>query len=673
MTPLQQAYLNKLRATADANLSFFEKNMLHLHLLLTKDVPSASLDISDQGDLTIQYENGESRSVTADVMESEASLVHFADIKDRPQLVAFHRLRSVVSDPSHGEMQRYHYSNLDADYPNRAKQHFVKHYPDSAGVSRYPDFGEKNIPLLIVFGSGLGWHLPRLILEYRIHHLIVIDIDADAFRLSTFFQDYVLLSRLAMGKGTDLTFIIQPEIEEVAISLMRAMIRIEGGLPPFFIHGAALFYAIDDTEALDSIRTTIVETLWEMYFGLGYFDDELISIKHTFDNLRYEFPIYMKPNSVSEDAIAFIVGSGPSLDNLLPILREYGDRAVIFSCGTSLSGMANAGIRPDFHVEKERPYIQYEVITKTVGKDFLKGIHFLGLSVVHPEVFNLFENRGVIMKSADTMGCLLLKEGIPPEVLLAGQPTVTNTAIEFAISVGFKQIYLFGVDMGYKNKEEHHSKHTFYLNRLPEEDHLKKLLSEHPGVHTTLPGNFGGEVSTTRILAMSRKAMRNVISSRPEVKVFNLNDGALIEGAFPLHPEEFTCKSTPEHKLAAMDAISGAFEVRKFNAPQLKVNLLEQIDRFIKDMKAIIHEQHETYWDVIKKLEKLHLYVTAEAYTSSPAGWLFRGTVNQLLSLSYNAISVIKDKDEAVAKAEFDFANLMDCLDQARVEVAQVL
>jgi len=671
MTPLQQAYLNKLRATADVSAAFFEKNM-PTHKLLLNEAPSATVDISDQGDLTIRYANGDSKSITADILETESRLVRFADAADRPQILAFHQLRAVVDKPSHGHMQRYHYSNLDAEFPNRVKRHFAEHYPDNTGLSRYPDFGDKEIPLVIVLGSGLGWHLPRLLLEYRIRHLIVIDTDVDAFRLSAFFVDYALLSRLAMERGTNLIFIVQENIEKVSRSLMLAM-RTSNGLPPFFIHGAALFYAMEESESVDTIKATIVDTLWEMFFGLGYFDDELITIKNTFDNLQLGFPIYMKPDVIREDAVAFIVGSGPSLDDLLPILRDYGDRAVIFSCGTSLSALANAGIRPDFHVEKERPLLVYDFIVETVDLEFLKGIYFLGLNVVHSDVFHLFEGRGMIMKDADTMTLLLAQAGIPRNVILNTQPTVTNTAIDFALSIGFKQVFLFGVDMGYKDREKHHSQHTVYLDKMPESEHLQDLLSERQEGDIIVPGNFGGEVTTDKVLTVSRRMMEYAIYSHPDARVYNLNDGALIAHAIPLHAENFVCDASPAGKAAAIEAIKSAFEVRQFNVSELGQNLLAQIDRFIEDIKAIIATDQKTRSDVIDKLSKIYQYVQSEGNASMPCALLFRGALFHLLSMMFNAIAIIKDEDEALAKAEFDFDNLLDFLEQARVEVVNVI
>ena len=113
MTPLQQAYLKKLRATAEANAAFFELNMPQ-HKMLLDEAPTASVDISDQGDLVVRYADGSSRSVTADLLEIEARIEQFADLADRPQILAFHNLRKFYVNPSHGDHKVFHYSKIDA-------------------------------------------------------------------------------------------------------------------------------------------------------------------------------------------------------------------------------------------------------------------------------------------------------------------------------------------------------------------------------------------------------------------------------------------------------------------------------------------------------------------------------------------------------------------------------
>ena len=675
MTPLQEAYLNKLHATAAANLEFFKLNLPVVYYLLVHENPGPSLDISDQGDLTIRFPDGSSKPVASYIVDSEKRFAEFADLDTRPQILAFHNLRAVEENPSHGDMQRYHYTNLDADFPNRMRRHFSEHYPDNTRLNRYPVFSEeKQIPLLIVLGSGVGAHLSRLVLEYDARHLIVMEPDVDTFRISLFFQDYVQLSRLANEKNTDLAFIVGSNIAHLSTGLMDVLRR---SLPPFFVHGAALFYAMPQGEILEELKSSITETLWQLFFGLGYFDDEFISVKHTFQNLADQLPVYTRPWVVGEEAVAFVVGSGPSLDGLLPLLQEYQDRSVIFSCGTALGPLCHAGIQPDFHLEKERPGIVLDVLTRTVPAEFLKRISFLGLNVVMPEVFELFGKVGMVLKEADTMGAVLEHSGQVGRVPLNTQPTVTNMAVSVALSMGFRCIYLIGVDMGYKEKEQHHSKHTAYLGKMPEADHLRRLLSKRPSREKTVPGNFGGEVTTNNILEMSRLHLEYTLRPNTQARVYNLNDGALIDGAIPLPQEDFPGSllgfPEPAAKVEAMTAMRGAFDVIDFDLGALGQVLMDDVDRFMEECSALLENKRTRRWEVIDAIVSLYQVLAGEEARRTPVACLFRGSLLMLLSLSYNAISIIADEDEAVAKADYDFGVVADFLEAARTELKQVL
>lgn len=669
MTPIQTTALTKLRATADANMAFFERNLPEIHRRLKAEPPNSSVDISDQGDLFIRHEDGSSRAVTAEILACEERLAEFRSLKDRPQILAFHKLRYVAQNPDHGDMARYHYTNLDAEYPNRVRRHFAHYYPDNSRLRPYPEFGGNYIPLVIVIGSGLGWHLPQLLTEYRIGHLIVLENDVHAFRLSLFLHDYVLTSRIAMERGTNLTFILDNDLEAISRGLMQALRK---GLPPYFIHGAAVFQASHDVETVDEIKAQVTRTLWEMFFGLGYFDDELISIQNSSENLRAGFPVYTKPNCAPDDAIAFIIGSGPSLDELMPLLREYQDRAVIFSCGTALAALVNAGIKPDFHVEKERPYLTYELVTKSAGPEFLEGVGFIGLNVVHGDVFRLFKWSGMVLKSMDTMANQLAQIGASREIILNTQPTVTNTALDFVLSAGFRKVYLLGVDMGFKSPDQQHSKATLYEQSTDDED-LNNLLAQTPESDLLVPGNFGGEVSTNNVLSVARQHLEYNIRWHPRSQVFNLNDGALIKGTEPLRAAGFECSVAPVTKAHALTAVRNAFTPHQFDMRKVRTNLLAEVDEFITQVEEVVRGPQAELKDVIAKLARLYILLReGEAETRSTSA-LFRGTVLHLSSFAFNAITIIKDEDEALAKAEYDFGNMLDFLHEARAEVQRVL
>lgn len=673
MTPLQNAYLAKLHATAQANLEFFKLNMPAIHARITAASPQPSLDISDQGDLNLRYPDGTSKSVTALRQEIEAQFAVFEDIDTRPQLLAFMNLRQVVENPSHGDMQRYHYSNIDAEYPNRARRHFLEHYPTQEGLSRFPQYGStKKIPLLIVLGSGIGTHLDRLVLDYEIEHLVVMDDDEDAFRVSLFFQDYVQLSRLAMDKGTDLSIIIGPDVDHLVRSFMGMLRR---RLPPFFVHGAFLFYAMPDEGRREVIRATLVRTLWQLYFGLGYFDDELISIRHTLFNLMRRPRIYVRPKAIGRDgAVAFVIGSGPSLDGLMPLLQRYRDRAVLMSCGTALGPLAHAGILPDFHFEKERPGIVEDVLARTVPEDFRRQLCLIGLNVVKPEVFAMFGDGRVVMKEIDTMSNLLVEMGIVPRVPIDSQPTVTNMAVSFALGAGFERIYLFGVDMGYRDPEQHHARNTAYLGKLPQDENgLRRLLSRKPDDSLTLLGNFGGEVKTNGILDVARLYLEASLRACPHVKVYNLNDGARIKGAEPLPPGDFPDLADAPDKPAVLADLAQAFAPVDADVEAIAKALLAEIDAFLDCIRPMLARAFTTRDEAIAAMKEVNAWLMQPEWRGKTGEILYRGTVLTLLGYTHNAITLILDDAEAAAKATYDFANLLDALQAGRAAVAQTL
>lgn len=676
MTPLQQAYLTKLHATAAANLEFFKLNMPEIHRKVVEASPAATVDVSDQGDLAIRHPDGTAQPLTDLMLEQARRLDEFADPVRRHQILAFHNLYAAQEEPEPADTAHYFYSRLDAVFPHRLRRHFTKHYPDGQGLARYPIFGEaKNIPLLIVLGSGVGYPLSRLVLDHRVRHLMLIETDVEAFRQSVFFHDYVELSRAAMVNDTNLTFIIEPDLERLSQALMNALLR---EFPPFFVHGAALFPAMPRTEALEALTDMITDTLWQMFYGLGFFDDEIISIRHTFRNLPRRLPVYQRPGVVDEGAFAFIVGAGPSLDTLMPLLLRHQERAVIISCGSALAALHQAGVRPDFHIEMERTALTYEVLIESLPREFLKEIDLVTTQVMEPRVLDLFRSVRIAIKEADTMGNLLVERGFIARPPLETQPTVTNMGLALALELGFSKICLFGVDVGYKDTARHHARNTVYHDKLPSVDHLRRLLSNVASQNLTVPGNFGGQVQTNHAFETARRHLSYWIRHHPQAIVLNPNDGALIEGALPIQADELAERlerELPEaaHKGQTLRRIDDAFAVVDLPLGPVAAALVEEFDRFDARLRPHLNRKLATREEVIDRIVETYQMLREEIVLASPASLMFRGTLLHLLSLCFNAASIILDDDEAAAKASYDFGAILEFMEAARHEVLRAI
>jgi hypothetical protein len=676
MTPLQQAYLTKLHATAAANLEFFKLNMPEIHRKVVEASPEATVDVSDQGDLAIRHPDGTVLSLTDRMLEQARRLDELADPQRRHQLLAFHNLYAAQEEPEPADTAHYFYSRLDAVFPHRLRRHFTKHYPDGKRLARYPIFGDgKNIPLLIVLGSDVGYPLSRLVLDYRVRHLMLIETDVETFRQSVFFHDYVELSRAAMVKDTNLTFIIESDLQRLSQALMNALLR---EFPPFFVHGAALFPAMSETETLEKLTDMITDTLWQMFYGLGFFDDEIISIRHTFRNLPRRLPVYQQPDVVDDAAFAFIVGAGPSLDTLMPLLRHYRERAVIFSCGSALAALHQAGIRPDFHIEMERTALTYDVLVESLPREFLKQIDLVTTQVMEPRVLDLFRSARIAIKEADTMGNLLVERGFIVRPPLETQPTVTNMGLTLALGLGFKKLCLFGVDVGYKDTARHHARDTVYHGKMPDVDHLRRLLSNVASQNLTVPGNFGGTVQTNHAFETARQHLSHWIRHHPQVMVLNPNDGALIEGAFAVPPDELAERlervlPDAARKGETLRRIDAAFSEIELPAGPIAAALVEEFDRFDARLRPYLNRKFATRDEVIEDIVATYQMLREEIARASPASLMFRGTLLHLLSLSFNTASIILDDDEAAAKASYDFGVILEFMEAARQEVLRAI
>ncbi|WP_413701355.1 hypothetical protein ACLKMH_06680 [Psychromonas sp. KJ10-10] len=82
--------------------------------------------------------------------------------------------------------------------------------------------------------------------------------------------------------------------------------------------------------------------------------------------------------------------------------------------------------------------------------------------------------------------------------------------------MGFKEIYLFGLDYGFKSEEDHHAKGSVY-----QEMEGFKMTGDFK-----VPANFEGEVYTRRVFDSSRGVLEMLLEQNPTIKCFNASDGA---------------------------------------------------------------------------------------------------------------------------------------------------
>lgn len=385
-------------------------------------------------------------------------------------------------------------------------------------------FDGKNIPVLIVFGAGLGYHLIKLIRNFNIQHMIIIEPDPAFIHLSLYAIDWEeLTGYFRKGKAKTLNFIIGDDPE----TIKNEITTIVSAFNPAFVTNIFFF---------EHFTSPVLEHLFDLFkhdyllnpLLWGDIDTELRAVRHVIDIVKRRYPVYVGTKPLNaEDVPVFLIGSGPSLDTLADTVKKFQDKALIVSCGTAIGSLYKLGIKPDFHVVADPQEVNYDLLLK-IDRDYLKQVNILGASFVHPDIFKLGKRKGVFSSHNSTVASALWD--IEVVRIKNAVPTVTAAALSLFANKGFRKFYLFGIDLGTRDIKRHHSLYSEYYS--PE----SPIYTPQESFDIEAEGNFGGKVYTKQVYLVNKRSMENTIKEYG-LEVHNLSDGLKIEGAIPLEKE----------------------------------------------------------------------------------------------------------------------------------------
>ncbi len=250
-----------------------------------------------------------------------------------------------------------------------------------------------------------------------------------------------------------------------------------------------------------------------------------------------------------------VVGGGPSLDTHLDWLRE--NQASLYTIAVSRAAhqLQQAGVQVDFVVSVDPQGVSF-----TVSKEMLElpeSTIFINADHAVPSLVGQW--RGAQFYTGSR---------VPWEsdnnIETAG-PTVSNAAIWTAGNLGFKNIFLLGVDMCWSPQGVSHASGSLEGKMGPD---ISKI-----GVWVDT--NSGHKAETTAQLAEAMKSLQQQTERLKDTQVINLSEfAAQISGISYLSPAEISL--TPEvDKQAVLADIRGSFQHRadKEQLIQLKTQI----------------------------------------------------------------------------------------------------
>lgn len=389
------------------------------------------------------------------------------------------------------------------------------------------------VPTALVFGVGLGYHLGYLYEQCKIGTLFLFEPDLDLFYASLFCFDWAPLLTYLHQENLGLQILLGQD-ENTIVKDFASAIHRRGS---FLIANAFIMWGYQN-DKIKQLMKKVQQEYYLLVMGWGFFDDNLIALSHTISNIERGVPFLKDKEKIlaeQKNTPVFVIGNGPSLDESLAVIEKNREGAILIACGSAITALHNVGIKPDIYVATERTKSVYDFLVSMDDPEYLRDIIFLSVDVIHPYCATLFKHSALLFKLSEP-GVVLCRTYFPEArafTALGGvNPMVGNIGVSVPIHLGFKNIYLFGLDNGYKDKSHHHSKFSAYYNN----EEGAKVLTEMVCGENKLPreGNFGGMVISDAMFDTSRKVIEQVLEANENVQCFNCSDGAKIIGAKPL-------------------------------------------------------------------------------------------------------------------------------------------
>ena len=365
----------------------------------------------------------------------------------------------------------------------------------------------------------------------------------------------------------------------------------------------AYTYVHYQTDATIAIARGFHELVGMKSIMQGYYTDEKLMIENTVSNVdTHDFWMIDGTYQAPHDLAAFIVGSGPSLDESIEAIRAWQGHAVVFCAGSALQTLLSAGIKPDFQIEKENNETTEariaHIFERNGGAGETFGVDLMASVSVKAGVTRLFDDKFLFHREF-LSSTRMFGDGHEPVV--GTGPFSANTAMALATTLGFRKVYLFGCDCGSVDQTAHHAKDTVYHTR---EGHIQG----HNDMPIQVPGNFGAPAWTNSYYLWSRWVFETVIASA-QITAFNCSDGVAIPGALPVRPEELALPGAQLDKTKVVRAIKGAarhFDAGHYMDTQDVAGQLQAWRAFAVEMRAFLDETLTT-------AEHLHEFESALA------------------------------------------------------------
>ncbi len=483
------------------------------------------------------------------------------------------------------------------------------------------------IKFCVLGGIQSGHLLNETISKHQIKNLIIVEPDTKSFHQSLSVTDWPALFEDFDSRGGTIFL----HLGEMTIDIkQRIAIHIQD-IGPY--NASVIFANHDGTDAGAYAVKDVFGCIQDCINSLGFYDDEKVGLTHTISHMEAGARFLTSPPPKPWiDKPAVVCGNGPSLDKIIPHLKERRGDIFLVACGSTVRTMFLNDLKPDLYIEQERAMVTSEYIRHSTTPEYRDGITAISLNTVHPQVKEMWKDHAFVLKSNDFGALVASGEMNGAPLLKFVNPQAANAGLSITSSLGFKNIYLAGVDCAFSEDGEDHAKG--YGRDARTNNNIKTK------------GNFRDEVMTNQLYLDSKQAHEYCIRANPKISYHNLGDGAHIEGAVPTKRIRLT--TGRELNKSQLYAPFKPFN-KPFDSEAMRQRIVDRMES-IKSLAVSIPKKIKGKEEAFFHLDLIYAHLKEVKAEDLVFWYLVKGSiVSQLVFMAHAANFEIQKFDESSA------------------------
>lgn len=391
------------------------------------------------------------------------------------------------------------------------KQSFLVHSAENPGLEGKwwaEHFQMESDTVYLILGCGLGYHIQALQQQLLSESKMIVIVPEEEKKWLLSLKENVPFQQM---QHKEVLWISSNEVYDTAVTIADYMLenrlkRIQ--LCPYrpAMRVYEKFYLDCITTLSQQIENSMSLTLNVRFLGGKMFTYNYLQ---NLADISRSLGVDSMIGLFAKETPVVIVGSGPSLDKNIHILREMADDAVIIAAGSALVALEKAGITPHFFFVVDGTPKMYEVVKEALDSE---AILAASCSVNH-DIVSEFTGEMVFFLSRDMPVVPSILRWLPATRSLMQAASVSTVAVDFARICGSRKIILVGQDLSYPyGQERHHA------------DGVE--TSSYEGEEAILvPGYFEDKVKTYTYLKVIIDYFASYVNNFPYVEFINATEG----------------------------------------------------------------------------------------------------------------------------------------------------